>query len=146
MGKRLSKKKRGNIASGVHALTKVEDVDAEYAQCGIGINAEGFPAVTNSQIGFREKNTDYPHVIQYPYTITQQKDFVWKNKLQKASPFYWFHRVQGRTKYLWFLLFWQLLGCFNLKIGLPLWSWRIYNFWVEKTETVWRIARYEVGQ
>jgi len=52
---------------GLHALTKVEVVDAEDAACGFVYKlAEGFPAYENSQIGLKKERPDYPHCgIQY---------------------------------------------------------------------------------
>ena len=80
-GEQLSKEKRGNILAELRALSSVDDVDAEMQHVDLYKLLKVFQR-TMAKLASREDQTTHT-VIQYPYTITQQKDFV----LEKISKF-----------------------------------------------------------
>ncbi len=76
---RLSKEKRGNLAKELLELSKNEDVEAEMQHVDLYKLLKVFQKCM-ARLASRVDETKHT-VIQYPYTIEQQKDFV----LEKIS-------------------------------------------------------------
>jgi segregation and condensation protein A len=71
---RMSREKRGNLAKELLELSKVEDVDAEMQHVDLYKLLKVFQKCM-AKLAARSEETKHT-VIQYPYTIEQQKDFV----------------------------------------------------------------------
>lgn len=129
---RLSKEKRGNIAAELHALTKVEDVDAEMQHVDLYKLLKVFQR-TIAKLASREDQTTHT-VIQYPYTITQQKDFVLeKISFKKQVPFTDFIAYKA-DKIFVIYTFLAILELLQLELVTIVIGEGFNNFWVEKTE------------
>ncbi|MCH7407787.1 segregation/condensation protein A [Belliella sp. DSM 111904] len=131
---RLSKEKRGNIAREIKQLSKIDDVEAEVQDLDLYKLLKVYQRVMSK---FASRTDDTKHtVIQYPYTIEQQKDFV----LEKVSfrdrvPFTEFIEYKPDKIFViyTFLAILELLqlSMVTIKIGEG-----FNNFWVEKTEPI----------
>jgi len=129
---RLSKEKRGNIAAELHALAKVEDVDAEMQHVDLYKLLKVFQR-TIAKMASREDQTTHT-VIQYPYTITQQKDFVLeKISFKKQVPFTDFIAYKA-DKIFVIYTFLAILELLQLELVTIVIGEGFNNFWVEKTE------------
>ena len=129
---RLSKEKRGNIAAELHALVKVEDVDAEMQHVDLYKLLKVFQR-TMAKMASREDQTTHT-VIQYPYTITQQKDFVLeKISFKKQVPFTDFIAYKA-DKIFVIYTFLAILELLQLELVTIVIGEGFNNFWVEKTE------------
>jgi segregation and condensation protein A len=129
---RLSKEKRGNIAAELHALVKVEDVDAEMQHVDLYKLLKVFQR-TIAKMASREDQTTHT-VIQYPYTITQQKDFVLeKISFKKQVPFTDFIAYKA-DKIFVIYTFLAILELLQLELVTIVIGEGFNNFWVEKTE------------
>jgi segregation and condensation protein A len=129
---RLSKEKRGNIAAELYALVKVEDVDAEMQHVDLYKLLKDFQR-TIAKMALREDHTTHT-VIQYPYTITQQKDFVLeKISFKKQVPFTDFIAYKA-DKIFVIYTFLAILELLQLELVTIVIGEGFNNFWVEKTE------------
>ena len=82
----LSKEKRGNLTKELQELSKSDDVDAEMQHVDLYKLLKVFQRCM-ARMASRSEETKHT-VIQYPYTIEQQKDFVLeKISFKKQVPF-----------------------------------------------------------
>lgn len=131
---RLSKEKRGNIAAELKELSKADNVEAEIQDIDLYKLLKVFQKVM-SKYSARTDETKHT-VIQYPYTIEQQKDFV----LQKISfkdriPFSDFISYKP-DKIFVIYTFLAILELLQLSMVTITIGDGFNNFWVEKTEPV----------
>jgi segregation and condensation protein A len=131
---RLSKEKRGNIFAELKHLSKVDDVDAEMQDLDLYKLLKVFQKVM-SKYASRTDETKHT-VIQYPYTIEQQKNFVMeKISFKQRVPFSDFITYKPDKIFViyTFLAILDLLqlSMVTIKIGVG-----FNNFWVEKIEKV----------
>ncbi|MFN3802576.1 segregation and condensation protein A [Belliella pelovolcani] len=130
----FSKVKRGNIASELKQLSKVDDVEAEIQDLDLYKMLKVYQKVMAKFVA-RTDETKHT-VIQYPYTIEQQKDFVLEKVSFRAQvPFTEFIEYKPDKIFViyTFLAILELLqlSMVTIKIGEG-----FNNFWVEKTEPV----------
>ncbi|SIS63567.1 segregation and condensation protein A [Belliella pelovolcani] len=130
----FSKEKRGNIASELKQLSKVDDVEAEIQDLDLYKMLKVYQKVM-AKFAARTDETKHT-VIQYPYTIEQQKDFVLEKVSFRAQvPFTEFIEYKPDKIFViyTFLAILELLqlSMVTIKIGEG-----FNNFWVEKTEPV----------
>jgi segregation and condensation protein A len=131
-GEQLSKEKRGNILAELKALSSVDDVDAEMQHVDLYKLLKVFQR-TMSKLASREDLTTHT-VIQYPYTITQQKDFVLeKISFKKQVPFTDFIAYKA-DKIFVIYTFLAILELLQLELVTIVIGEGFNNFWVEKTE------------
>lgn len=131
-GNRLSKEKRGNLASELLELSKAEDVEAEMQHVDLYKLLKVFQKCM-AKVASRSEETKHT-VIQYPYTIEQQKDFVLeKTSFKKQVPFSEFiHFNPDKIFVIYtFLAILELLQLSQVTIII---GEGYNNFWVEKTE------------
>ena len=130
----LSKEKRGNLISELESLTKLEDVDAEMQHVDLYKLLKVFQR-TMSRMASRVDETMHT-IIQYPYTIEQQKDFVLeKLSFKNQVPFTDFISFQPDKIFViyTFLAILELLQLSQVTIVI---GEGYNNFWVEKTEPI----------
>lgn len=133
-GDRLSKEKRGNLARELIELSKAEDVEAEMQHVDLYKLLKVFQKCM-AKMANRTEDTKHT-VIQYPYTIEQQKDFVLeKISFKKQVPFTEFiHYKQDKIFVIYtFLAILELLQLSQVTIII---GEGYNNFWVEKTEPI----------
>lgn len=131
-GEELAKFRRGNIDAEIHELSKGDDVDAEMQHVDLYKLLKVFQR-TMAKFAAREDETKHT-VIQYPYTIEQQKDFVLeKISFKKKVPFSDFITYQPDKIFViyTFLAILELLQLSQVTIII---GEGFNNFWVEKTE------------
>lgn len=130
----LSKEKRGNLVSELQSLSKLEDVDAEMQHVDLYKLLKVFQR-TMSKMASRVDETMHT-VIQYPYTIEQQKDFVLeKISFKNQVPFTDFISFNPDKIFViyTFLAILELLQLSQVTIVI---GEGYNNFWVEKTEPI----------
>lgn len=130
----LSKEKRGNLVSELQSLSKLEDVDAEMQHVDLYKLLKVFQR-TMSKMASRVDETMHT-VIQYPYTIEQQKDFVLeKISFKNQVPFTDFISFKPDKIFViyTFLAILELLQLSQVTIVI---GEGYNNFWVEKTEPI----------
>lgn len=131
---RLSKEKRGNIIFELQELNKSEDVDAEMQHVDLYKLLKVFQ---RSMAKFASRKDQTTHtVIQYPYTIEQQKDFVLeKISFKKQVSFSEFITYKPDKIFViyTFLAILELLQLSKVTIII---GEGFNNFWVEKTEPI----------
>lgn len=131
-GEEMSKQKRGNIAAELKALSKVDDVDAEMQDMDLYKMLKVFQR-TMAKMAARVDETKHT-VIQYPYTIAQQKDFVLeKISFKKKVPFDEFISYKP-DKIFVIYTFLAILELLQLSLVTIIIGDGFNNFWVEKTE------------
>lgn len=131
---RLAKEQRGNILAEIKQLAKADDVDAEMQDLDLYKLLKVFQKVM-SKYSSRTDETKHT-VIQYPYTIEQQKDFVLEKMLLKDRvPFTEFISYKPEKIFViyTFLAILELLQLSMVTITI---GEGFNNFWVEKQETV----------
>ncbi|MCS5490711.1 segregation and condensation protein A [Algoriphagus limi] len=131
---RLSKEKRGNIAAEIKSLSKIDDVDAELQNVDLYKLLKVFQKCM-AKMAARGDETKHT-VIQYPYTIEQQKDFVLeKISFKKQVPFSEFIEYKPDKIFViyTFLAILELLQLSQVTIVI---GEGYNNFWVEKTEPI----------
>lgn len=131
---RLAKVQRGNILSELNQLAKADDVDAEMQDLDLYRLLKVYQKVM-SKYSARTDETKHT-VIQYPYTIEQQKDFVLEKMLLKDRvPFTEFISYKPEKIFViyTFLAILELLQLSMVTITI---GEGFNNFWVEKQETV----------
>lgn len=131
---RLAKEKRGNIAAELKALSKVDDVDTELQDLDLYKLLKVFQKCM-ARMAARTEETKHT-VIQYPYTIEQQKDFVLeKISFKRKVPFTDFISYKPDKIFIiyTFLAILELLQLSEVTIII---GEGYNNFWVEKTEPI----------
>lgn len=131
---RLAKVQRGNILSELRQLSKADDVDAEMQDLDLYKLLKVFQKVM-SKYNSRTDETKHT-VIQYPYTIEQQKDFILeKMSLKDRVPFTEFISYKPEKIFViyTFLAILELLQLAMVTITI---GEGFNNFWVEKQEPV----------
>lgn len=130
----LSKEKRGNLLSELESLSKLEDVDAEMQHVDLYKLLKVFQR-TMARMASRVDETMHT-VIQYPYTIEQQKDFVLeKISFKNQVPFTDFISFKP-DKIFVIYTFLAILELLQLSQVTILIGEGYNNFWVEKTEPI----------
>jgi segregation and condensation protein A len=131
---RLSKEKRGNLARELEELSKLEDVEAEIQHVDLYKLLKVFQKCM-AKMASRTEETKHT-VIQYPYTIEQQKDFVLeKISFKNQVPFSEFIAYKPDKIFViyTFLAILELLQLSQVNIII---GEGYNNFWVEKTEPI----------
>jgi segregation and condensation protein A len=131
---RMSKEKRGNLAKELEELSKLEDVEAELQHVDLYKLLKVFQKCM-SRMASRTEETKHT-VIQYPYTIEQQKDFVLeKTSFKRQVPFTEFISYKPDKIFViyTFLAILELLQLSQVTIVI---GDGYNNFWVEKIEPV----------
>lgn len=131
---RMSKEKRGNLAKELQELSKLEDVEAELQHVDLYKLLKVFQKCM-SRMASRSEETKHT-VIQYPYTIEQQKDFVLeKISFKQQVPFTEFISYKPDKIFViyTFLAILELLQLSQVTIII---GEGYNNFWVEKIEPV----------
>lgn len=131
---RMAKGKRGNIIAELKQLSKVDDVEAEMQDLDLYKLLKVYQKVI-SRYASRTDETKHT-VIQYPYTIEQQKDFVLeKISFRNKVPFTDFISYKP-DKIFVIYTFLAILELLQLSMVTIVIGEGFNNFWVEKTETV----------
>jgi len=131
---RQAKEKRGNIAAELKSLHNIDDVDAEMQHVDLYKLLKVFQKCM-AKMAARSEETKHT-VIQYPYTIEQQKDFVLeKISFKKQVPFSDFIEYKPDKIFViyTFLAILELLQLSEVTIVI---GEGYNNFWVEKTEPI----------
>jgi segregation and condensation protein A len=131
---RMSKEKRGNILRELQDFSKLEDVEAELQQVDLYKLLKVFQKCM-SRMTLRSEETKHT-VIQYPYSIDQQKEFVLeKITFKKRVPFTEFISYKPEKIFViyTFLAILELLQLSEVTIFI---GEGYNNFWVEKIEPV----------
>lgn len=131
---RLSKEKRGNIQWELEQLAKAEDVDAEMQDLDLFKLLKVFQKVIAK---YANRTDETKHmVVQYPYTIEQQKDFVLeKISFRDRVPFTEFVLYKP-DKIFVIYTFLAILDLLQLSLVTITIGEGFNNFWVEKKEPV----------
>ena len=130
----MAKEKRGNLLKELQSLSKVEDVDAEMQHVDLYKLLKVFQKCM-AKMAARTEETKHT-VIQYPYTIEQQKNFVLeKTSFKKQVPFTDFIEYKPEKIFViyTFLAILELLQLSQVTIII---GEGYNNFWVENTEPV----------
>lgn len=131
---RSLKEARGNIAYEIKNLHQIDDVDAELQDVDLYKLLRVFQRCM-AKMSARGEETTHT-VIQYPYTIAQQKDFVLeKISFRKQVPFSDFISYKPEKIFViyTFLAILELLQLAQVTIVI---GEGYNNFWVEKTEPI----------
>ena len=131
---RMSKEKRGNLVRELQELSKVEDVEAELQHLDLYKLLHVFQKCM-SRLAARADEPTHT-IIQYPYTIEQQKAFVLeKISFKKQVPFTDLISYNPDKIFViyTFLAILELLQLSELTLIL---GEGLNNFWVEKIEPV----------
>ena len=131
---RISKEKRGNLVKELQSLSKVEDVEAELQHVDLYKLLQVFQKCM-ARMEIRSATPSHT-VVNYPYTIEQQKDFVLeKTRLKTQVPFTEFISYNPDKIFViyTFLAILELLQLAQVTLIL---GEGYNNFWVEKIETV----------
>lgn len=133
-GDRLSRVKRGNLSHELIELSKAEDVEAEMQHVDLYKLLKVFQKCM-AKMASRTEETKHT-VIQYPYTIEQQKDFVLeKISFKKQVPFTEFINYK-QDKIFVIYTFLAILELLQLSQVTIIIGEGYNNFWVEKTEPI----------
>lgn len=131
---RLSKEKRGNLAKELLELSKNEDVEAEMQHVDLYKLLKVFQKCM-ARLASRADETKHT-VIQYPYTIEQQKDFILeKISFKKQVPFEEFIQYNPEKIFVIYT-FLAILELLQLSLVTIIIGEGYNNFWVEKTEPI----------
>lgn len=131
---RLSKEKRGNLAKELLELSKNEDVEAEMQHVDLYKLLKVFQKCM-ARLASRVDETKHT-VIQFPYTIEQQKDFVLeKISFKKQVPFEEFIQYNPEKIFVIYT-FLAILDLLQLSLITIIIGDGYNNFWVEKTEPI----------
>lgn len=131
---RMAKEKRGNIFKELEELSKLEDVEAELQHVDLYKLLKVFQKCM-ARMAIRSEETKHT-VIQYPYSIEQQKEFVLeKTSFKKQVPFTEFISYKPDKIFViyTFLAILELLQLSQVTIFI---GEGYNNFWVEKIEPV----------
>jgi segregation and condensation protein A len=130
----LSKEKRGNIMKELKVLAERSNVEAELQDVDLFKLLTVFEKILRRQE--EEMNRPVHQVIQYPYTVESQKEFILNELVAKARVSFTdlFAQTPTRVALIFnFLAILELLtlGQLNLQLGEG-----FNNFWVTKREEV----------
>lgn len=129
---RMSKTERGNVLAELKELTKIDYVEAEIQDMDLYKLLNVYQKV---MVKFASRTDDTKHtVIQYPYTIDQQKDLILERlNLQERVPFTDFIQYNPDKIFIiyTFLAILELLQLTQVTIRI---GEGFNNFWVEKKE------------
>lgn len=129
---KLSKEKRGNLIAELDSLGKVEDVDAEMQHVDLYKLLKVFQR-TMVKMASRVDETTHT-VIQYPFTIEQQKEFV-LGQLSSRNKIPFTELISFNPEKIFviytFLAILELLQLLQVTIVIGA---GYNNFWVEKTD------------
>lgn len=130
----LAKEKRGNILTELKQLSKVDDVEAEMQDLDLYKLLKVYQKVMSK---FTARTDETRHmVVQYPYSIEQQKDFVMeKISFRDKVPFTEFISYKP-DKIFVIYTFLAILELLQLSLVTIRLGEGFNNFWVEKTEPV----------
>lgn len=131
---RMAKEKRGNIFKELQELSKLEDVEAELQHVDLYKLLKVFQKCM-ARMAIRSEETKHT-VIQYPYSIEQQKEFVLeKTSFKKQVPFTEFISYKPDKIFViyTFLAILELLQLSQVTIFI---GEGYNNFWVEKIEPI----------
>jgi segregation and condensation protein A len=130
----LTKQKRGNIEAELRQLAKADDVDAEMQDLDLYKLLKVFQKV---MFKYSSRSTETKHtVIQYPYTIEQQKDFVLEQIQKKNKTPFTDFIVYKPDKIFVIYTFLAILELLQLSLVTITIGEGFNNFWVEKNEAV----------
>ncbi|WP_194775184.1 segregation and condensation protein A [Pararhodonellum marinum] len=131
---RLAKESRGNILSELKALSKIDEVEAEIQDLDLYKLLKVYQKVMAK---FADRTDETMHtVIQYPYTIDQQKNFVLERiTLRDKVPFSDFIEYKA-DKIFVIYTFLAILELLQLSLVTLTIGDGFNNFWVQKTEGV----------
>jgi segregation and condensation protein A len=131
---RMAKVNRGNIMDELKKLSKVDDIEAEMQDLDLYKLLKVYQKIISK---FTSRTDDTKHtVIQYPYTIEQQKDFVMeKITFRDKVPFTDFISYKP-DKIFVIYTFLAILELLQLSMVTIVIGEGFNNFWVEKKETV----------
>ena len=131
---RQAKEKRGNILAELKQLSRVDDVESEMQDLDLYKLLKVYQKVI-SRYASRTDETKHT-VIQYPYTIEQQKDFVLeKISFRDKVPFTDFISYKP-DKIFVIYTFLAILELLQLSLVTIVIGEGFNNFWVEKKEIV----------
>ena len=131
---RMSKEKRGNLVKELQELSQVEDVEAELQHLDLYKLLHVFQKCM-SRLSARDDEPTHT-IVQYPYTIAEQKEFVLERIRHKNQvPFSEFISFKPDKQFViyTFLAILELLQLSQLTLVL---GEGYNNFWVEKIEPV----------
>lgn len=131
---RMAKEKRGNILAELKLLSKVDDVEAEMQDLDLYKLLKVYQKIISK---YNSRTDDTKHtVIQYPYTIEQQKDFIMeKISFREKIPFTDFISYKP-DKIFVIYTFLAILELLQLSMVTIVIGEGFNNFWVEKNEKV----------
>jgi segregation and condensation protein A len=130
----INKEKRGNIIKELRHLAEVSNVDAEMQDLDLYKLLTVFEKVMKRWE--EEKNKPVHQVIQYPYTVEGQKEFILAEVGTKGRVAFsdLFHGAPSRVALIFnFLAILEMLalGHLNIQVGEG-----YNNFWIERREVV----------
>lgn len=130
----LHREKRGNVLTEIYELSKGEDVEAEIQHVDLYKLMKVFQKKM-AQLSAREEKTQHT-VIQYPYTITQQKDFILERISFKKKLAFTDIIDYKPEKIFVIYSFLAILELLQLSQVTLIIGEGFNNFWVEKTEPI----------
>lgn len=132
--KRLAKWKRGNVLPELKKLAKVDDVDAELQDLDLFKLLKVYQKL---MFRFSSRADDTKHtVIQYPYTIEQQKSLILDQLMRSPRvPFSEFIEMKP-DKIFVIYTFLAILELLQLSLVTITIGEGFNNFWVEKLEAI----------
>nr|WP_245189589.1 segregation/condensation protein A [Lunatimonas salinarum] len=132
--KRLSKWSRGNVLPELKKLAKVDDVDAELQDLDLFKLLKVYQKL---MFRYSARADDTKHtVIQYPYTIEQQKNLVLDQLVQRPRiPFSEFIEMKP-DKIFVIYTFLAILELLQLSLVTITIGEGFNNFWVKKLEAI----------
>jgi segregation and condensation protein A len=133
-GVRLAKWRRGNVLPELKKLAKVDDVDAEMQDLDLFKLLKVYQRL---MLKYAARADDVKHtVIQYPYTIEQQKELVIDKLMhQPRIPFSEFIQMKP-DKIFVIYTFLAILELLQLSLVTITIGEGFNNFWVEKLEAI----------
>jgi len=141
---RISKAVRGNILTEIKELSKIDQVEAEIQDLDLYKLLTVYSKVI---IKFNARTDDTKHtVIQYPYTIDQQKDLI-LNQLGFKGRVAFTDFIQYKPDKIFIIYtFLAILELLQLSIVTISIGEGFNNFWVEKNEEEKNLeVDYEIG-
>lgn len=131
---RISKESRGNLLREINSLSQLTNVESELQDLDLYKMMKVFERVmTQYEI---EKNKPRHQVVQYPYTIQSQKDFVLRRLSRAGAKLSFLDIVQEKPEKIYVIFnFLAILELIQLGKVLLVIGEGFNNFWVEGTES-----------
>lgn len=130
----LHREKRGNVLVELMELSKEEDVEAEIQHVDLYKLMKVFQKKM-AQLASREERTKHT-VIQYPYTIEQQKDFILE-RISFRDKLSFTDIIEYKADKIFVIYsFLAILELLQLSQVTLIIGEGFNNFWVEKTEPI----------